>query len=74
VSDASYGSDGPLPPGLVRKGVNSITAAHRKQLKVSKSGLSWLDLLASIATPQTGQCLMACGRAAITSRRRTGKP
>jgi hypothetical protein len=43
-----------------------MTASHRKQSNVSKSGLSWLDLLASMATLQTGQCLMVRSRAAIT--------
>ncbi len=41
-----------------------------KQSNVSKSALAWLGLLASIATPQIGQCRMGCGREAIASQPR----
>jgi hypothetical protein len=51
----------------MREGAKLMTASHRKQSKVSKSGLSCLDLLANIATPQIGQCFMDRDRVAIAS-------
>jgi len=53
---------------VVRTGATLITALQLKQLNVSKSALSWLDLLANIATPQIGQCLKDRGREAIASQ------
>jgi hypothetical protein len=60
--------------GVVRTGAKLITAWHLKQSNVSKSGLSSLDLLASIATPQIGQCLMGRVREAIASQPHASQP
>jgi hypothetical protein len=46
-------------------GAKLITALQFRQLNVSKSGLPGSDLLADIATPQTGQCRMDRGREPI---------
>jgi hypothetical protein len=56
---------GPLPSDLMREGANLMAVPHRKQSKVSKSGLSGLDLPASIATPHIGQCFIERGRMAL---------
>jgi hypothetical protein len=53
-----YFEPDPVVSGAVRTGATLITALHLRQSKVSKSGLSGLDLLANIATPQIGQCFM----------------
>jgi hypothetical protein len=45
-----------------------------KQSNVSKSALSGLALLASIATPQTGQRLMVRGGKAIASEPLSANP
>jgi hypothetical protein len=45
--------------GFVPAGAKLMTASQRRQSNLSKSGLSWLDLLATIATPQIGQCFMS---------------
>jgi hypothetical protein len=58
----------------MREGADLMAVSHRKQSKVSKSGLSGLDLSASIATPQIGQCFMDCRRMAITSQGHASKP
>jgi hypothetical protein len=67
MTDPGFAYSDPPGLGVVRTGAKLITAWHLRQSKVSKSGLSSLDLLASIATPQIGQCLMDGGRAAIAS-------
>ena len=40
--------------------VSTITDWQRKHVKVSNRGLASLDLLPSMATPQSGQCRMTC--------------
>jgi hypothetical protein len=42
-----------------------IIASHLRQSNVSKAKLSGLDLLANMATPQIGQCLMDFRRSVI---------
>ena len=61
MTDSAFAySDGP-GLGVVGTGAKLITARQFKQSNVSKSGLSWLDLLANIATPQIGQRLIGGG-------------
>jgi hypothetical protein len=55
----------PLGAGAARTGATLITESHRRQSNVSKAKLSGLDLLANIATPQIGQCLMDFRRTVI---------
>jgi hypothetical protein len=44
---------------LAPSGAKLITVSHRRQSNLSKSGLSRLDLLATIAMRQIGQFLMS---------------
>jgi hypothetical protein len=69
-----YFEPDPLASGSVRAGAKLITVSHLRQSKVSKSGLSALDLLANIATPHTGQCFIDRLRGVIARLPQASEP